>query len=370
MAIAAGGITGSAASGQSNDQYVWQLPPGFPQPSVPADNPMSTAKVTLGCRLFFDTRLSVTNQHSCASCHRPELAFTDGRAQALGATGDAVRRNAMTLTNVAYNPSYTWASTTITTLEGQMTTPLFGTHPLELGLKDADAPLAPGIAEDASYLAAFRESFTGDATPVSMRNAIRAIAAFERTLISGRSPFDRYVFNDDRMALSEAAHRGMTLFFSDRLNCTSCHFGLSFAGSLTHDKAHERSEATMFANDGLYNVDGKGGYPTSDTGLYESTRRARDMGRFRIPTLRNVELTAPYMHDGSIATLEEVIEHYAKGGRQMPMGPTSANRLKDADIRPLRLSSEDKQDLAAFLRSLTDKEFADPAKYEPCSSAK
>ena len=113
MACVAGAVTGNAVA----SEYVWQLPPGFPPPSVHADNPMSTAKVELGCRLFFDTRLSVTGQYSCASCHRPELAFTDGRAQALGSTGEVVRRNAMTLTNVAYNPTYTWASKAITTLE-------------------------------------------------------------------------------------------------------------------------------------------------------------------------------------------------------------------------------------------------------------
>jgi cytochrome c peroxidase len=321
---------------------------------------MSQAKTALGCRLFFDTRLSTTRSYSCASCHQPERAFTDGRALAVGATGDVVRRNAMSLTNVAYNIAFTWATDRIISLEDQMSQPLFSTHPLEMGLaQTADTP-PPAIAQDGEYTAAFAGAFPGEARPVSMRNVIKAIAAFERTLISGRSGFDRYVFDDDRAALTEPARRGMGLFFSQRVGCVACHSGFNFAGPV----AHERNTATQatFANTALYNVDGKGAYPATDTGLTEVTGRVQDMGRFRVPTLRNVELTAPYMHDGSIATLAEVVDHYARGGRQSPHGD-GTNPYKDPAIRPIALSPGEKKDLVEFLRSLTDREFVNAQRY-------
>jgi cytochrome c peroxidase len=345
----------NAIAADSKNHYVWRLPPGFPRPAVPPDNPMSIAKVQLGCYLFFDTRLSVTGTYACASCHRPELAFSDGRVTAVGATGEFVRRNAMSLTNVAYNAAYTWGSTRIVTLEAQMTTPLFGTHPVEMGLQKNDQALIRTLA--AHYAHEFRDAFPDNQEPVSTVNVVKAIAAYERTLISGRSAFDRYVFDDARDALSAAARRGMTLFYSARSGCAQCHSGLNFSGPIVSEQTSARA---LFANTGLYNIDGHGAYPVSDTGLFEETNAARDMGRFRVPTLRNVALTAPYMHDGSIATLKEVVEHYMRGGRQTsPMSATTTDSTpKDARIRPLSLSSDERDDLVAFLESLTDADFA------------
>ncbi len=189
---------------------------------------MSDAKVALGCRLFFETRLSVTNAYSCASCHHPELAFTDGRALAVGAKGDSMHRGAMTLTNVAYNPAFTWASDSVVTLERQMEQPLFNEHPLEMGLKRDDRALLEWLGQQENYAAAFRQSFPQEAEPITIPNVLKAIASFERTLISGRSAFDRYVYDDDRAAFSEAARRGMRLFYSDRSGCAHCHFGAEF----------------------------------------------------------------------------------------------------------------------------------------------
>jgi cytochrome c peroxidase len=328
--------------------YEWQLPPGFPRPAVPADNPMSAEKVALGRRLFFDTRLSSTGRYSCASCHRPELAFTDGRAQPQGATGQTVRRSAMSLTNIAYNPAFTWSSDRVRSLEAQMRQPLFNEHPVEMGLKVNRPSAVDAIFSEPIYRTQFAAVF-GSPAPVSMDHIIKAIAAFERTLISGRSAFDRYVFDDDRTALSESARRGMALFYSARAGCSQCHSGLNFSGAMVYE-GHEQEKA-LFANTGLYDVDGHGAYPASDRGLIEVTHRRMDMGKFRVPTLRNVALTSPYMHDGSLPTLDAVLDHYVRGGRKSP--------YQDGRIRPLALTQIERSDLLAFLGSLTDREFVE-----------
>jgi cytochrome c peroxidase len=326
-------------------QYTWRLPPGFPPPVVPADNPMSDAKVALGCRLFFETRLSVTGTYSCASCHHPELAFTDGRALAVGAKGDSMHRGAMTLTNVAYNPAFTWASSSVVTLERQMEQPLFNEHPLEMGLKRDDRALLEWLGEQEKYAAAFKQSFPKEAEPITIPNVLKAIASYERTLISGRSAFDRYVYDDDRAAFSEGARRGMRLFYSDRTGCSHCHFGLNFSGPMVH-RGKPRQRA-LFANNGSA-VKG-------DEGLSVETKQPQDRGRFRVPTLRNIALTAPYMHDGRFATLADVIEHYVAGGRH-----AESIGVIDSQIRPLDLSTDENRDVVEFLKNLTDQQFVLP----------
>jgi cytochrome c peroxidase len=357
-----GALTNAGAVAAESGDYHWSLPPGFPKPAVPPDNPMSLAKVQLGCRLFFDTRLSITGTYACASCHRPELAFSDGRATAVGATGELVRRNTMSLTNVAYNAAYTWASKGTVTLEAQIDRPLFGTHPLEMGLAKNDKALVAALS-NADDEQGFRAAFPSDQNPMSGSNVVKAIAAYERTLISGRSAFDRYVFDDVRDALPVPARRGMTLFFSARSGCADCHSGLNFSGPLAREQTNVEA---LFANTGLYDVDGHGAYPVSDTGLFDETKAPRDMGRFRVPTLRNIALTAPYMHDGSIATLKEAIEHYARGGRATSVSAGVANSLRDAKIHPLSLTPDERDDLVAFLESLTDHEFI-AADHRKCS---
>ena len=340
------------AADSASPGYEWRLPPGFPRPSVPPDNPMSPAKVELGRRLFHETRLSSTGRYACDTCHRPELAFTDGRSQALGATGEQVRHGAMSLANVAYNPSFTWSDPGVLSLESQMRRPLFNEHPVEMGLT-RDGQAVRALSADPAYRDLFAAAFPGDAAPLSMDHLIKAIAAFERTLISGRSPFDRYVFGDDRSALSESAKRGMALFYSARGGCAQCHSGLNFSGPLSYEG--HTAERASFANTGLYDVDGRGGYPAKDRGLIEFTHRAADMGKFRVPTLRNVALTAPYMHDGSVASLDEVIDHYSRGGHRRPH--------QDSRVRPLQLTPAERTDLIAFLQSLTDREFVDDPRF-------
>ena len=325
--------------------FVWQLPRGLPHPAVPADNPMTTVKVALGRRLFYDTRVSGNQTFACATCHQQAHAFTDGRARAIGSTGQAHARSAMSLTNVAYNASFGWADPSTRSLEAQIAVPMFNEHPIELGIAGHEAEIIQRFATPADE-PWFRAAFPADAHPVSLENVVRAIAAFERTLLSADSPFDRYLYRDDRTAISEAAVRGMKLFFSERVGCSGCHAGFNLSGPVTFSSAP--APVLRFTNTGLYDLDGKGAYPAADHGLMEQTKSPADMGRFRAPTLRNIALTAPYMHDGSVPSLDGVIAHYAAGGK----GP-----LKAPELKPFTLSASETDDLVAFLESLTDPTF-------------
>jgi cytochrome c peroxidase len=350
-------------------EYEWILPRGFPQPVVPADNPMSEAKVQLGRKLFYEERLSATGTHSCATCHQQALAFTDGRAQAVGIHGDRHARSAMALVNVAYNARFQWANPDLLTLEQQASRPLYNETPLEMGLRGRESEVLTLFRGDEQYARLFAAAFPDEADPLGIDNMLRALASFERTLISGRSAFDRYVFDDDRSALDEDARRGMALFFSERAGCAQCHSGINFSGPVVHADAPDAEP--IFVNTGLYNVDGKGGYPDADAGVQAATHRSRDHGRFRVPTLRNVAVTAPYMHDGSLPTLEAVLDHYSAGGRQAPLGAAPHNRHRDAKIRPLRLTPEERRALLAFLASLTDAAFlSDPRFSDPDAPAR
>lgn len=353
---------------EPEESWNFGLPEGFPVPVVPQDNPMSEAKVELGRRLFYDPVLSGNQTQSCASCHQQALAFTDGLERSIGSTGDVHPRNAMSLTNVAYMPVLTWANPLLNSLEKQALVPMFGDHPVELGLAGRDEELLRRLANDPGYAARFAEAFPEDADPISIRNIVRALASFQRTLISHRSPYDRYVYEGDRSALSDSAKRGAELFFSEKLECFHCHGGPNFTDSSTHDGLLDG--VVTFHNTGLYNLDGRGAYPPDNRGLAEITGDARDMGRFRSPTLRNIALTAPYFHDGSAATLEEVIAHYEAGGRTIEEGPWagvgSESPLRSIFVRGFSLTDQEREDLLAFLHSLTDEEFiSDPRFSDP-----
>ncbi|MBZ4420418.1 methanobactin export MATE transporter MbnM [Myxococcus sp. RHSTA-1-4] len=338
--------------------YDWKLPAGFPEPFVPEDNPMSEAKVELGRHLFYDVRLSGNGTQSCASCHEQERAFTDGRATPVGSTGDHVARNAPGLANVAYLSTYTWANPVLETLEAQALVPLFNEVPTELGLAPRLEEVLQRLREDSRYPELFSAAFPGEAEPVGRESIVKALASFQRTLLSGSSPYDRYL-QGDNTAMSPSAKRGMELFFGERAECYHCHSGPHLTNSFRAKDS--RLPERQFFNTGLYNVDGNGAYPPDNPGLFEFTRKTFDQGRFRAPPLRNVALTAPYMHDGSIATLEEVIDHYTAGGRNVTEGPFAgdgrANPNKDPLVRPFTLTSEERADLIAFLESLTDTEF-------------
>jgi cytochrome c peroxidase len=324
-----GGKLAPAAARGPAPAYAWRLPFGFPPPPVPADNPMSEAKVALGRRLFYEPRLSGNASQSCASCHRPERAFTDGRARARGSTGMLHPRGSMSLANVAYNASFTWVDAQVTTLEEQELGPLLNRHPVELGLRGREDEVVGRLAADPSYAAAFGRAFPGQ--PIGLDQVRKAIASFERTLLSGDSPYDRLVWQDDAAALSPAARRGMRLFFSPRLACARCHAGFTFSGPVRY--AGSAPATPVFL----------------DTGLG---------GAFRAPTLRNIAVTAPYMHDGRFATLEEVIDYYAGGG--------ASSAAKSSLLRGFTVSTEDKRDLVEFLAGLTDRAFlSDPRFADP-----
>ena len=342
------------------DAWPWDLPPGFPAPRVPPDNPLSDAKIELGRYLFYEPRLSGNGTQSCATCHRPELAFTDGLAGAIGSTGEVHPRSAMSLANVAYNATLTWQDPRLTSLEAQARVPMFNLHPIELGVTGREEEILERLAADAEYAARFAAAFPGETRPLTIDNTVRAIASFERTLIAGRAPYFRLVYGDESEALPTEAKRGMALFFSERLKCSTCHVGFTFSGPVRAIGLSEIEPA--FHNTGLYNVDEIGNYPESSRGAIEVTGRPEHRGAFRAPTLLNIALTAPYMHDGSIATLPAVLEFYAAGGR----GPGRANPNKSERITGFKLTSSEKKDLIAFLESLTDRDFiSDPRFADP-----
>ena len=349
----------TAISASSTAVYNWNIPVWMPKPIVPADNPMNSQKVELGRHLFYEQRLSITGEFSCASCHLQKLAFTDGKTVAVGATGEKHSRNSMSLANIAYNPVLTWANPLITKLENQALVPIFGEHPVEMGMVGMEKQILAMLRDDAKYRLMFTDAFRNDKNPINLSNLTKALAAFERSLISVNSPYDKYRFGGDANAISPAAKRGEKLFNSEDLECFHCHGGINFTDSVMHEKLAFQEIA--FHNTGLYNIDGKGSYPANNTGVYEITSKPTDMGRFKAPTLRNIALTAPYMHDGSIATLEEVIDHYQAGGRTIKTGEFagigSTNPFKSEFISGFKLSESEKQDLLAFLQSLTDEEF-------------
>ena len=346
------------AQSGSGESYVWSLPKGFPKPRVPADNPMTAAKVELGRHLFYDTRMSVNGEASCATCHKREFAFTDSRPASVGATGEKHSRGAMSLVNVAYNPVLTWSNPQIKDLERQALVPMFGEHPVELGLREGDG-FPSRLRSEPKYRELFGRAFPEQPERFTIANVTKAVASFERSIISARSPWDRYHYGGDDGAISDAAKRGEILFFSQPLSCFRCHGGFNFSGA-TVSEAHEVRDPE-FHNTGLYNVSGALAYPAPNLGIFEFTRDPKDIGKFKAPTLRNISLTAPYMHDGTIATLDDVLDHYAAGGR---IGHDNPN--KDPLIGGFKLSGQDRTDLIEFLKSLTDemvlhdRQFANP----------
>lgn len=358
-----------ALLGAAGEAWRWPLPDWVPPPAVPADNPMSADKVQLGRHLFYDKRLSRDGGLACASCHEQARAFTDGKAVSKGVTGDPGTRSAMSLTNVAYLPVLTWQNPQLSSLEVQALIPLFGEHPVEMGLAGREQQLFAMLQADPVYRRLFARAFPdearqGDAALYSLATLTRALASFQRSLLSFGSPYDRYRYGGRADALSAAARRGEELFFGEKLECYHCHGGFNFTDNLKH--ARSAFTETGFHNTGLYNVDGQGAYPGTSPGIVEFTGEPRDAGRFRTPTLRNVAVTAPYMHDGSIATLPQVLrEHYARAGRAVSLGQ-GRNPLRSEFIAGFQISEAEIADVVAFLESLTDEAFLrDPRHADP-----
>ncbi len=363
------GLTACGAEGDPS-AWAWDLPADFPEPEVPEDNPMTLEKVELGRWLFHDVGLSENQTQSCGSCHLQELAWTDGLAQGEGSTGEVHPRGPMGLVNVAYASTLNWANPVVRTLEDQAMGPLFGETPVELGMAGKEDLLLERLAEDADYQELFAAAWPQEEDPFSLVTVTHSIAAFERALVSADSPYDRAVFSGEWDALSDDAIGGMELFFSEELECFHCHGGANFTDSFSHEDT--TFDTTPFHNNGLYNLDGEGAYPADNTGVHAITGDPADMGRHRAPSLRNIALTAPYMHDGSIETLDEVIDHYAAGGRTIEdgehAGDGSTSPLKSAFVSGFELSEAERRQLKAFLGSLTDETLlTDPRFSDPFS---
>jgi cytochrome c peroxidase len=361
---ACGGQVGRAP----NDVYPFELPPGFPRPRVQANEAVTQAKVELGRHLFYDRRLSANETLSCAGCHDQAHAFADPRTVPVGSTGSVLPRNGQSLSNVAYFAAFTWSNPVLGTLEKQALVPLLSDQPVELGWNDESVPrIMARLRDDETYTRLFKAAYPDVSEPLTRESIVGAITAFERTLVSGRSPYDRYIYDLDEGAITPEAKRGLDLFFSEKTECYHCHSGLTLGGSFVSE---ETPASTQYENTGLYNLDGRGAYPLGNNGLFEFTHRDEDRGRFRVPSLRNVGVTAPYMHDGSIPTLEAVLEHYTAGGREVKDGPNAGDGRKSPNksnlVRPFALDESERAALLAFLRSLTDEAFLrDPSFMNP-----
>jgi len=313
--------------------------------------------VELGRYLFYDKRMSVNGGKSCGSCHRQELAFTDGRAHAEGTTGQVHPRSSMSLVNVAYAPLLTWANPALDSLEEQALIPMLGKEPIELGLKGHEQEFLNTLRRDPLYQRLFLQAFPETGDVYTLQNVTKAIAAFERTIVSMSSPYDRYRWGADSSAISDSAKRGELLFSSsERGGCFQCHGGWNFSAIRFEGRQDRRDESDP--RGGFFNT-GVSPYLPPNRGLYEHTKRSEDIGKFRAPTLRNIALTAPYMHDGSLATLEAVLDHYTAGGK---MDHPNKSRI----LRPFRLTEAERRDLVEFLRSLTDEDLLhDPRWSDP-----
>jgi cytochrome c peroxidase len=324
-----------------------------------------TLTVELGRHLFFDRRLSVNNTRSCATCHNPQFAFTDGYKRSLGVFADLHQRNTQPLFNLAYLKYFTAADSTLHSPLQQMDNPLLNNHPAEMGVKGNEGKILQKILTDENY----EQFFAEVKTAISWQSIKKFISLFISSLRSDNSPYDKFI-KGDLTVLNLSQKRGLQLFFSVELKCASCHGGFNFSSpSVTNEKG----DTLFYFNTGLYNVDGKGAYPDYDRGLYQLTKSKTDMGKFRVPSLRNLAFTAPYFHDGSAATLTEVVNSYANGGRKTEQGIYEGdgrkNLYKHSFVSGFSISEADKINLISFLQSLSDSSFVNnPAYQNPFTS--
>jgi len=322
----------SSAQDNAPSLIVSTIPAGFPKGTnielAPADNALTVERATLGKRLFYDSQLSRTSEVSCGSCHQQAYAFADPNQVSTGIEGRTGTRNAPSIVNAAWGKSFFWDGRA-RTLEEQAGKPI--ENPVEMDLTLADA--VERVAADPSYLAAFQKAYGEAPSEASLQ---KALASFVRSVVSGSSAYDRHLRGDDS-DFGEQRKRGEALFASEKAECFHCHP----AGSLSNEG---------YFNNGTYTAGG-------DTGREQVTGRVGDIGKFKVPGLRNIALTAPYMHDGSLPTLEAVIDQYDAGGRGDP--------TTDPLIKPMSLTDEEKADLLEFLRSFTDDALLEDARFAP-----
>jgi cytochrome c peroxidase len=306
--------------------YTVELPAHAPALPVPSDNKLTVQRVALGQKLFFDPALSRDSTVSCGSCHLPNKGFTDGLAVSVGIRNQLSVRNAPSLTNVAYSPTLFWDGG-VPTLELQALAPIQAHNEM-----DMDFPtLVQRLKGNATYRELFQKAYNTEPTNLSI---VQAIASFERSLVSFRSPYDSYL-EGNLTALTPSQIRGKDLFFGEKAECFHCHGGPNLSDG-------------SFQNNGLYKT-------YADQGRERITSKPEDNGKFKVPTLRNIALTAPYMHDGSLATLSDVVDHYKSGGK--------GNLNQASFVRPFPLNAQEKADLIAFMEALTDTSFANNARY-------
>jgi cytochrome c peroxidase len=347
-------------------------PLGLPPVPVPADNPMATEKIALGDKLFHDTRFSATGEVSCSTCHSEEKGFTDRPLK----TSEGINkltgtRNAPTVANAAYNTTQFWDGRS-PSLEEQSQHPFV--NPIEMGLPDHQ-PILDLVASDPEYVAAFETVFSKGPGEVTMDEVTKAIAAFERTLVFGDSPFDRWYFGGDATAMSDSAVRGFQIFLGQG-RCVSCHAMEQNNAIFTDGRFHNIGVGINDVQDQIpsfvsayLSARAKGAEVdkvvlsdkrSSELGRFAVTETFDDLGSFKTPTLRNVAVTAPYMHDGSIATLREVVSHYSNGG--VTNEGDKVNSFLSGGIRPLNLSDRQIDDLVAFMEALTSPRFEEQAR--------
>jgi cytochrome c peroxidase len=337
---------------------------------VPADNPQAPAKIALGDKLFHDKRFSVDGTVSCANCHDNGKAFTDNLPVSVGHHGLTGTRNAPTVINAAFYKSQFWDGRE-PDLEGQSKQPFL--NPVEGGLANHQ-PILDIVRSDPAYQSAFKEAFSVSDKQVTIDHVAKAIASYERTLISGNSPFDRYYFKGDGAALTEQQQRGFKLFIGQG-RCVSCHVIEQNQALFTDSRFHNigiginavQQEVPPLVQ-AFLEAKHKGGdvdkmvltnKKTSELGRFAVSDTMNDIGAFKTPTLRNIELTAPYMHDGSLKTLKEVVIHYNNGGVTLASG--KVNDFLSGGIRPLNLTDAQIDDLVAFLQALTSPQYVKPS---------
>jgi len=309
----------------STTTYTIQTPTGFPEMNIPENNPMTVEGVALGEKLFHDKILSGDGTQSCSSCHLKTASFSDSSQFSVGIMGLAGERNASAIINAGWNNSNFWDGRAIS-LEDQAFEPV--TNPIEM--HDTWPNVENKLNENDEYKQLFKQAFNIDY--IDSNHVVMALAQFERTLISANSKFDRYIRGEDQLTSSELS--GYAIFNSEKGDCFHCH-------------------GTQMFMDNSFHNNGLDTEPFLDLGLAEVSKEASDNGKFKTPTLRNIEFTAPYMHDGRFASLEEVIEYYNSGGNY---SSTIDPLMKKLGIG-LQLTNQEKQDLIAFLKTLSDNNF-------------
>lgn len=297
----------------AQDNVELEIPVGLKPLKIPADNPLTEAKIELGRQLYFDPRLSGNNKVSCSSCHDPKFGWADPKDRSVGVPGERLGRHSPTIINAGYQRFQFWDGRA-GSLEEQALGPI--QSPVEMNMDLA--VLTKKLNAIPGYRSQFNEVF---GTDVTAENIGKAIASFERTVLSGNSPYDRYKAGDEN-ALSAGALRGRKLFFG-KANCSACHAGANFT------------------DNGFHNIGVSIDLDEPDLGREAISKLSGDRGSFKTPTLRDIARTSPYMHDGSLATLEEVVEHYNKGGIDNPQ--------LDEEIYTLNLTDQEKKDLVLFL---------------------